>query len=156
MVDKSTFFATSPVPSDTFLWADEKPFTAFGQFGKGRFDMRVFEQANWWVDINGDAHSLEEMSSDYLANVIAHLYSNIEHFYLGSSLRFSIENILALAPTDGAPNDFEGYRKYVSSRVSPQTMDESEWLKSTPLVLRILSILDSRSDRAEEAQNRAI
>jgi len=41
----------SPVPDDTNLWEGEKPFTAFGQWGSGRMDKRVFSQDVWWVDV---------------------------------------------------------------------------------------------------------
>jgi hypothetical protein len=46
----SSPFPSSPVPSDARLWPTGLPFTAFGQFGDDRLDLRVFDQDVYWVD----------------------------------------------------------------------------------------------------------
>lgn len=148
MVDRSDFHASSPVPADQFLWDDEKPFTAFGQFGEDKLDMRVFEQDVWWIDIHGQEHLLEEMSTDYLNNVVRHLFENLEHFHLGNGLRFSIERLLTVLPFDGAPRNFDQYIDYVENKESPLELPSAAWLNATPLVTRIWAILDARSAEA--------
>jgi hypothetical protein len=40
----------SPVPGDRFLIKGQHPFTAFGQFGFGSMDFRVFEQDIYWLN----------------------------------------------------------------------------------------------------------
>jgi hypothetical protein len=144
MVDQSDFYSVSPVRSDRYLWADEKPFTAFGQYGEGTLDARVFEQDIWWVDINGKPYLLEEMSKEYLTNVIEHLFANVDRFHQASSLRFAIEQLLTIAPTEGRPANFEDYKLYVAEKVCPDDYSAGTWLNTTPLVRRIWSLLDTK------------
>jgi hypothetical protein len=40
------------------------PFTDFGQFGRGRIDLRVFLQSDYWVDEDGTGHALTAMSDE--------------------------------------------------------------------------------------------
>lgn len=71
----------SPVPSDSDLWPGELPFTAWGQHEHGTLDLRVFDQ-EVVVDIAQRPHRLaEEMSDEYIRNVIAHLETHVEAFY---------------------------------------------------------------------------
>lgn len=142
MVDKNDFYASSPVTSDQFLWDDEKPFTDFGQYGEDKIDIRVFEQDVWWVDRTGEPHLLREMSQEYLDNVLEYLYSNVEYFHTASSLRFDIEQLLTMLPTPGAPANMEAYLEYVNGKASPDELVAAEWLNSTPLVKRLLQLLE--------------
>jgi hypothetical protein len=130
------------VESDRFLWADEQPFTDFGQHGEGKLDIRVFEQDLWWVDQTGAPHLLTEMSEEYLTNVLKHLYSNLEYFHAVSGLRFAIEQVLTVLPTPGAPANMEAYEEYVNGKTSPEDLAAAEWLYSTPLVKRLLQLLE--------------
>ena len=144
MIDNADFYATSPVPSDRFLWGDEKPFTAFGQFGEGKLDQRVFEQNVWWVDSHGKAHLLKEMSTDYLSNVLSFLYFNLELFHASATIRQTIEYILTMIPSTEGPKDFQGFVDYVTSRSNLANILAAEWLAETPLVKQIIVLLDSK------------
>lgn len=51
---------------------EEGPFSAFGQFGPGQLDTRVFAQGTWWVNRNGVAFRIDsEMSGQYVGAVLA-------------------------------------------------------------------------------------
>ena len=143
MVDDADFYATSPVPSDRFLWGDEKPFTAFGQFGEGRLDQRVFDQDIWWVDTHGKAHLLKEMSTDYLSNILGFLYSNLELFHASAAIRQTIEYVLVMIPSTEGPKDFQGFVDYVTSRSNLADVSAVDWLAGTVLVKQIIMLLDS-------------
>lgn len=144
MVDSSDFYAASPVPADKFLWADEKPFTSFNKT-EGQLDLRVFEQDVWWVDIHGQEHLLNEMSREYLQNVLTHLFTHVDYFYTGSCLRMKIEQVLALLPIFGAPENIEEYAAYVAHKESPLTKAPGKWLMDTPLTKRIVELLDAEN-----------
>lgn len=49
---------------------EDRPFTAFGQYGPGRLDVRVLNQGTWWVNRDGVAFRIDsEMSDEYVATV---------------------------------------------------------------------------------------
>lgn len=146
MVDSNDFRPSSPVPADEFLFEGETPFTDFGQFGEGQLDLRVFEQDVWWVDVHGTPHLLTEMSTEYLNNVLGHLFRNLEFFHLGNGLRYAIENLLAVLPVQEAPDNFQAYQAYIDAKESPLNSVAAVWLNETPLVKRINEILESRDE----------
>jgi len=132
----------SPVPADRFLLPGEFPFTSFGQLGAGNLDKRVFEQDQWWVDVNGVPHVLTEMTTEYLRNVLNFLFRDIESFYLGALLRYAVHvSMTSLDIPEIDPAEFSDF-VYSLSNISEQ--NPAEWLNSTPLVQKIMSILDSR------------
>lgn len=137
-------YPPSPVKSDQWLWEGELPFTAFGQNGYGRLDLRVFDQGTWWVDIYGQEHLLTEMSDEYLNNVRNHLLTNGPQFHLAAIRRHMIERILCLAETPGTPEDMDGYTDYVLQREDPCTVDWEQWLRATILFLTLEEELVSR------------
>lgn len=126
-------YPKSPVPADDFLIPGELPFTAFGQFGEGQMDKRVFEQDIYWVDIKGTPHLLEEMSEEYRINVIMFLRDGVNYFYTEAVLRFAAtiacDALLGrqsgelIAHDLGLPNITD---------LTPQ-----EWLESTPLMRKL-------------------
>ncbi|WP_160010049.1 hypothetical protein [Nocardioides sp. AX2bis] len=127
-------YAPSPVPSDERLWPGELPFTAFGQLGVDRLDLRVFDQDQWWVDRTGTPHLLQDMSVEYLGNVIEFLLEHRDGFYadtirrwfvqsLGDQLLFDEPGGELLAAVAGGPDWDE---------VAPE-----EWLESTPLMRKL-------------------
>lgn len=156
MVDSSDFHPASPVPSDKFLWAGEKPFTAFGQFGEGSLDHRVFNQDTWWVNINGEAFLLTEMTTDYLTNVLGFLFQGQERFYSKDVVGYAIDKTLTTVfqgfidvaglGENFVPNDWLGYTEFIDNLPNPieQYSSPAEWLSNTPLVKKIINILESR------------
>src|SRR4051812_37261241 len=86
-------FLPSPVPSDRRLWPHELPFTAFGQLGVDRLDLRVFDQDTYWVDRTGDPHLLAEMSADYIENVICFLDELRDQYFRDSQRRAFIQTL---------------------------------------------------------------
>ena len=74
-------YEPSPVPADRDLWPGELPFTAWGQYEHGSLDLRVFDQGVWWVDISQRPHRINEMSADYIRNVIRFLVADAKYFY---------------------------------------------------------------------------
>lgn len=84
-------FPPSRVPGDADLWPGETPFTSFGQYGIDMLDLRVFDQDVWWVDLFGSPHLIEEMSDEYVANVIAHLEAHVVAFCYDSMRRSLVQ-----------------------------------------------------------------
>ena len=134
---KRTRRMASPIPGDAWISADEKPFTAFGQFGYGKLDIRVFEQDIWWVDIAGHQHVLAAMSQDYLRNVLIFLFEGAHSFHLTVIAKRAIE----FADAAVIRGD-EAYLSFLAheSRIPSGTI---EWLRSTPLVKRIDNLLSN-------------
>lgn len=132
----SSPYPPSPVPSDADLWPEEKPFTAFGQFGEDSFDLRVFEQDEYWVDYRGKPHRLSEMPNDYRVNVITFLEERKDRFYVETCLRTAVSmagdallgrvNGELLAEAVGGP------------KITDHT--PSEWLEATPLMRRLRTL----------------
>lgn len=117
------------MPSDRNLWPGELPFTAFGQFGEGKLDLRVFDQDVYWVDRAGRPHVLAEMSLEYQANVIMFLREFADSYHAAQALRataqFVGDTMLGLPPVEG---------------LDPEEIIDTpalEWLESTPLLRRL-------------------
>jgi hypothetical protein len=58
------------------------PFTDFGQWGKGRIDLRVFLQDEFWVDSQGAGHTLTSMSDEHRGAVVRVLLINAEQLHI--------------------------------------------------------------------------
>lgn len=134
-------YPKSPVPADEFLIPGELPFTAFGQFGEGQMDKRVFEQDVYWVDIKGVPHLLEEMSEEYRINVIMFLRESVNYFYMEAVLRFA-----ALITSDALLGRQSG--ELIAYELGTPTITDltpEQWLESTPLMrkLRLLTVTHS-------------
>ena len=121
------------MPSDSDLWPDELPFTAFGQWGEGRLDSRVFEQDVDWVDFNGVPHLISEMSPVYVRNVVAFLVRDVDEFHLGAMLREDAtlvgELLLGRRPAMLAALD--------AGAPATADLDPLVWLEATPLMRRL-------------------
>jgi hypothetical protein len=129
-------YLPSPVPSDRDLWPGELPFTAFGQFGPGQLDLRVFDQDTWWVDRTGAAHLLDEMSDDYLRNVIGFLYERVAEYHAATCCRIACQAAgdVLLGRVNGDLLTLQLGGSTVVD-VEPRT-----WLESTPLLRRLLAL----------------
>lgn len=126
----STSWPESPVPADERLTDGELPFTAFGQWGAGRLDLRVFDQDTYWVDYSGKAHLLDQMSEEYHLNVIGFLSANAEEYFTATLIR-------ALLQWD---IDSEAGYTTTLPGLNPKNLlvlTASQWLESTPLMLRL-------------------
>lgn len=129
-------YPPSPVPSDAFLWPGEKPFTAFGQFGHGSMDNRVFDQDIYWVNVHGEAFVLSAMSGTYRRNVIAFLIRDAAYFHANAALRSMVT-----AYTDALLGRVSG--ELLADELGVvRTIDLNplEWLESTPLMRRLRSL----------------
>jgi len=123
-------YLPSPVPGDSDLWPGELPFTAFGQFGRGRLDLRVFDQARYWVDMHGAPHEISEMPKEYVENVITMLSDRSTEFYSVSMLRCALQILgdVVLGRTNGdlLANEVGG--------AELGELDHDVWLEATPLM----------------------
>lgn len=140
----------SPVPADEFLMVGEQPFTAFGQFGPGRMDKRVFEQDQWWVNVNGEAFLLEDMSVEYRENVVRFLLDGALYFYLGALQRAGAS--IALDVLMGT--EYSQKIPLTDGRVTGAGYDAYTWLEETPLMARLRQLTPSANslgDLLEEA-----
>ena len=122
-----------PVPSDQDLPDGVKPFTAFGQYGYGHLDLRVFDQDTWWVDIHGRPHLLTEMSEEYRHNVIRHLEANRDYLHSRVALAEAID--LVEYTFTGAHNPTSA--SAVAGAPTTHEVDPEAWLEATPLMRRL-------------------
>ncbi len=132
-------YPPSPVPSDSDLPEGILPFTAFGQFGPGKLDKRVFEQDVYWVDVLGQPHFLEEMSSEYLGNVLAMLFGRMEEFYFSALMRY----VAGIIEDDALGKTNVDILARMLGTASIAELTPSEWLASTPLVRKINKLLEA-------------
>ena len=105
------------------------PFSQYGQFGHGSLDLRVFDQGEVWVDRFGEAHQIETMTPEYVANVRWMLLSRSEEFHLACSL---------IEVLSEAGKVLQGDVSWLSLReeldmLAVCEMDPAVWLYSTPL-----------------------
>lgn len=134
--DSRSAYPPSPVPSDENLLPGDLPFTAFGQFGEGKMDNRVFDQDVYWVNIRGEGFRLEEMSAEYKSNVIAFLMENAEYFHAHAALRAAAETVVAA---------MEGkiHAELILQELGMPRIDELDpldWLEATPLMRRLRAL----------------
>jgi hypothetical protein len=93
-------------------------------------DLRVFDQAVWWVDIEQRPHRLEDMTREYVLNVIDFLETHAVYYFAASQLREVVQRLgdhllgrlstSEIAEKLGAPP---------LSSLTP-----TEWLEATPLM----------------------
>ena len=130
-------FPPSPVPGDRpeLLWPGELPFTAFGQWGPDRLDLRVFDQDVYWVDRFGTPHRLDEMDVGYLTSVVMHLRENCRYFFIGTLRRhvLQIDGDLELGRSPVLPVTLPTFGEPLPTPVA--------WLDGTPLMRRLLELL---------------
>jgi hypothetical protein len=60
---------------------ENHPFTNFGQFGTGTFDIRVFDQGEWWITNAGEGRKISELSNTSLLEIMNFLFNKAEWFY---------------------------------------------------------------------------
>lgn len=137
-------FEPSPVPSDRDLLPGELPFTAWGQHPVGSLDLRVFDQSIWWVDVRQHPHRINEMSSDYLRNVLADLEIGAKRLHLAIVRKQVLEDMTDLA-SGRIPGHAvaEAFGATATADVSPAV-----WLASTPLVRALRAALRASEEPA--------
>lgn len=130
-------FEPSPVPSDRDLLPGELPFTAWGQHPNGTLDLRVFDQGVWWVDARQRPHRINEMSSEYLRNVLADLEIGAERLHFAIVGKLVLEDMTDLASGRLPGNAVaEAFGATATADVSPAV-----WVASTPLVRALRAAL---------------
>jgi len=109
----------------------ELPVTAFGQFGEGALDLRVFDQDIYWVDRLGVSHPLKEMSQEYIANVIAFLVECREQYFADTQRRWFTQTVGDQILFDEPAGEVLGVT--LGGPTWGQLTAET-WLESTPLM----------------------
>lgn len=138
--ERPTDFRESPVPNDKHLEGDLLPFTAFGQFGEGSMDLRVFEQDIYWVNVKGEPFLLAEMEQDYLFNVMNMLFTDVEHFHLAYAQKATVELAMDIqAGRENVVTDADDVKRRVQARMGSESA--VGWLNGTPLAKRIQALL---------------
>ena len=109
---------------------EEKPFTDFGQFGVGKLDLRVFNQGQYWVDVQGREHLIEEMSEDYRRNVIIHLLTSARFFHSGLVKEQLIVGLC------------QAFGYEIESSFEPNIYEQEalSWLEETPLMATLRAL----------------
>lgn len=127
-------YPESPVPGDDALPEDELPFTAFGQFGEGSLDIRVFAQDTYWVNRQGEPFLIEEMAPDYLSNVLEFLNESAEYFFVAMVNKTAVELLFM----EGGPNLDASAYKLLRSMAD---VTHAEWMQNTVLVKKLNQVL---------------
>lgn len=114
------------------------PFTAFGQFGPDSLDLRVFDQSTWWVNRDGLAFRITtEMSTEYLANVIAFLEEHRRYYHRMTMRRAALTLLEDVA--------FDRPVKLPAALVAAIATDDSTaWLEGTALMQVLRATLAAR------------
>lgn len=111
------------------------PLTGSGPWVSGRLDLAVFDQGTWWLNREGLAFRITtEMSTDYLANVIAFLEEHCGYYYR-MTLRRAVLTFLDDLTCVGAP---ELSAPLVAAL---RAEDPSAWLEGTPLMSALRAAL---------------
>jgi hypothetical protein len=133
MAINDTILPNSPVPSDAYYLDDySMPFTAFGQYGEGNLDVRVFDQDIYWVNIEGEPFYISEMSPEYISNVITFLLESLEAYYLGyMTYAFSFASLTPYK---------DSLRSMFQEDNITETKSKTEWLVSTILVKKLMEL----------------
>jgi hypothetical protein len=132
------YYPPSPVPDDSYLQPGELPFTAFGQFGTGGFDLRVFDQNVYWVDYQGQAHLLATMDLDYARNVLTMLQNRSLELH-----RATIRRTIIQAACEALFGNING--ELLAGELGGgdvASVQPDAWLNSTPLVRALKARLD--------------
>lgn len=110
----------------------ERPFTAFGQWGYGHLDLRVFDDSNntFWVDITGTPHRIVDMTPDYRLNVLAFLELNAPYFHLMTIRRRLLEVYGDLADGILDPQDLQRVQALIE-------LDPTAWITTTSIALAL-------------------
>jgi len=131
--------------TETFDWFEEHsptlPFTAFGQFGEGGFDIRVLEQDEWWVNIHGEPFLLTEMSHEYLNNVKIMLHREAIMYHM-LYVQQTMDSIIADYTAGKLNGDVLNYEL---TGTTVADMPHDEWINSMPLMRRIDLILSQEN-----------
>jgi len=105
----------------------------------GSLDARVFLQDEKWVNIGGDAFYLEEMSEDYLHNVLVMLFTDAQHFQ-NLMLDWYESAILSFSTGFTSPTEVQRV-ECTSGALACADSNAHEWLYSTPLMQRLEVLL---------------
>lgn len=131
----------------TFLELDFRLFPELGRFpvpkeqrNPGYLDPRVFWQDKIWIDIHGNDHLLEEMSQDYLFNVVDLLFTTANYQY-EVTVNILLASVLCALQSGhaGSQEDLEEYC-ILAKQVGLQS--PTEWLASTPLLKSLEALLE--------------
>jgi hypothetical protein len=100
-----------------------------GGYGPGVFDLRVFDQAEYWVDEHAQRHRVASMSRAERRRLRGWLRTNADFFY-AQVLRSSLAKmVLEESVPDPAP-DLAGAREVLPGVVFASSLS---WLRATPL-----------------------
>ena len=123
--------ARGPEPDESTIG----PFTNWGQFGADGFDLRVFDQAEYWVDRDGRPRALSKMTDAEVARLGEYLRTHANHFYVENLRRVVIARILGSVSSPPIELVFPG----APDLAEPTDQSPQEWLASTPLMCAIES-----------------
>jgi hypothetical protein len=114
-----------------------RPFTDYGQFGPGMLDTRVLWQDAVWVDWHGMPHRLEEMSQEYLGNVIDFLYE-VAPAWRQQAL---LHALTALAELATEPEDHaDALCEAGDDLARLHELHPTSWIDLTPLMQRLQAL----------------
>lgn len=131
-------YPPSPVPADQDLAPGELPFTAWGQFGDGALDLRVFDQDRYWVDQHGRPNLLDDMARDYLEGVLIFLHRKADHFFASTLRRALMSAIVA----DLSENYNQGQIELWKETAWLLSLGPERWLEQTTLVRSLVHRLE--------------
>jgi len=134
--------AENPVEADKYLLQGETPFTDFGHGGHGAMDIRVFLQDVYWVNVEGKAFRLDEMSTDYLNSVLAVLFEYAEIHFAAIAKWYALELMSIMSGVIYPPWEYMEKTKEAAAEIL--LSNPHKWLSRSLLVIKILELLDEK------------
>lgn len=106
----------------------------------GTLDLRVFLQDEFWVNVDGVVFRLEDMTHEYLANVMSFLFRDAEHYH-ASILEWFAVGVMTFTAGVLCPSEAQRL-EFLADAHACVDADAEAWLKSTVLVQRIEQLLN--------------
>lgn len=124
------------------VWCEETPATVFpSTTSDGDMDLRVFLQDEVWVNNLGVVYNLDELSPEYLQEIMRYCFDNAEMLqdnileWFGVRMMLAQEGLLSPSPTQ--------LNEFASEALTAVEASPVEWVNDTALMKRIVGLLTS-------------
>lgn len=122
------------------VWCEETPATVFpSATSEGDMDLRVFLQDEVWVNNLGVVFPLEELSAEYLQEIMRYCFDNAEMLQDNILEWFGVRMMLAqeglLSPS---PHQLE---RFASEALATVEMSPVAWVNETAFMKKVVGLL---------------
>lgn len=111
------------------------------QVQAGMFDPRIMNQTTYWINHDAQILAIDEMTTEHIANVIAMLENDPNHYYFAAL----IDALIELADSLMGGRQSGEVLAYQLTGHSLSDATPEQWLQSTPLMRHLRQILKRRA-----------